>query len=216
MHGDLEWSRTYGDVNTEIPRSVVQTTDGGFAIAGWTNSYGSGGDDLWLVKTDLNGDVEWNQTYGGAAADHAGSVMKTNDAGYALVGSTKSYGAGGDDFWLVKTDPSGHIQWNRTYGDAEEDRAISAIISSDGGYVMTGYTQSFGAGDRDFWLVETDVDGDIQRSRLYGGIASDMASAIVRTIDDEYAIVGYSYSYSSGKSDFWLVLPREIDSNFRN
>jgi hypothetical protein len=105
----LGWSKTYGGVNDDYACSVVQTGDGGYAIAGYTNSFGVGKCDFWLVKTDGYGNVQWNKTYGGTGGDGASFVVQTNDGGYAIAGTTMSFGAGSHDFWLVKTDENGEI-----------------------------------------------------------------------------------------------------------
>ena len=104
--------------------------------------------------------ILWNKTYGGTAAERAFSVVATSDGGYALVGTTDSFGAGEDDFWLVKTDASGNMEWNKTYGGTGDDQAWSLVETSDGGYIIAGSTDSFGAGGYDFWLIKTDEYGN--------------------------------------------------------
>jgi len=121
-------------------------------------SFGSGGNDCWLVRTDAFGNAQWNKTYGGAGNDMAHSLIGTFEGGYAMAGRTSSFGAGSSDFWFVKTDTHGNMQWNKTYGGTGEDAAISLIATSDGGYAMVGNTWSFGV-DGDFWLVKTDGAG---------------------------------------------------------
>jgi len=101
------WSQTYGGTSSDSAAAMVQTSDGGYAIAGYTESFGAGSYDFWLVKTDANGNLEWNQTCGGAGIEHAYSLVETSDGGYAIAGYTWSYGAGASDFWLVKTDEYG-------------------------------------------------------------------------------------------------------------
>jgi len=103
------WSKTYGGTQSDLAKSMVQTEDGGFAIAGWTYSFGAGGTDFWLVKTDGNGNMEWNKTYGGTRDDVAHCVVQTNDGGFALAGYTDAFGAGATDFLLIRTDVSGIV-----------------------------------------------------------------------------------------------------------
>lgn len=105
--GDFLWDHTYGGSDWDEARSVVQTPDGGYALAGMTQSYGAGLQDFWLVKTDAAGDTLWTRTYGGPSYDNANSLIVTEDGGLLLVGSTMSFGAGGYDFWAVKTDENG-------------------------------------------------------------------------------------------------------------
>ena len=102
------WSQTYGGAGQEVAHSLVETSDGGYALAGYTNSSGAGESDFWLGKIDAYGNMEWSQTYGGTEDDYAHSLVKTSDGGYAIAGWTNSFGAGSWDFWLIKTDGSGN------------------------------------------------------------------------------------------------------------
>jgi len=203
--GDVLWNQTYGGTGDEGASSVVQTFDGGYAIAGSTNSSGAGGYDAWLVTTDKNGNVLWNQTYGGISNDLVRSVVQTGDGGYALAGYTQSFGAGGYDFWLVRADSEGNVLWNQTYGGGSNDIVRSMTQTSDGGYAIAGYTLSFGAGYQDFWLVKTDSTGTVQWNQTYGGTDPDFAYSIVQTSEGGYTMVGLTCSYGAGYSDFWLV-----------
>jgi hypothetical protein len=121
------WTHTYGGANYDVGESVVETSDGGYAIAGYTASYGTGSDDVWLVKTDANGSAQWNQTYGGINFDDGYSLVETSDGGYAIAGCTSSFGAGDWDFWLVKTNASGNMEWNQTYGGINSDLGCSMV-----------------------------------------------------------------------------------------
>ena len=199
------WNQTYGGADADKAYSIVETSDGGYALAGETASYGAGYSDFWLIKTDSSGNMQWNQTYGGLNNDIAHSLIQTADGGYALTGNTKSYGAGNFDFWLVKTDSSGSIQWNQTYGGLNHDLAYSVVQMSDEGYAIAGDTSSYGAGGYDFWLVRTDSTGNMQWNQTYGGANSDIGWSVVQTGDGGYALAGYTASYGVGGYDFWLV-----------
>lgn len=203
--GIMQWNQTYGARAEDVAYSVIQTSDGGYALAGYSDSYGAGNFDFWLVKTDSFGSVVWNQTYGGIGDDGASDAIQTSDGGYALVGYTTSMGAGMNDFWLVKTDLSGNMLWNRTYGGSGDDEASWVIQTSDGGYALAGVTNSTGAGGYDFWLVKTDSSGQSQWSRTYGGAYDDVANALVQTGDGGYALAGWTGSYGAGDVDYWLV-----------
>ncbi|MFQ6124976.1 MAG: kelch repeat-containing protein [Candidatus Heimdallarchaeota archaeon] len=207
-HGTMEWQQTYGGAGEESARAVIQTADGGFVLAGFTTSIGAGGRDGWLVKTDAHGTVEWNQTYGGAEGDEAYAVIQTADGGFALAGVTSSFGTGDPDIWLVKTNAGGELLWTRTYGGSENDVAFSAIQMADGGFALAGYTMSFGTGDPDIWLVKTDIYGEMDWQRTYGGVGYDVAWAMIQTADSGFALAGKTEGktaviYLSG--DFWLV-----------
>jgi hypothetical protein len=199
------WSQNYGGPKGEYARSLIVTLDGGYAIAGWTDSYGAGEEDFWLVKTDANGNIEWNQTYGGTNRDEAQSVIQTSDGGYALAGYTHSFGAGNSDYWLVKTDANGTMLWSKTFGGTETDVPYALVESSDGGFVLAGETASFGPGDCDFWLVKTDSFGELQWNQTYGGTDNDHACSLIITSDGGIAIVGYTASFGGGNYDYWLV-----------
>jgi hypothetical protein len=207
---NTQWSKSYAHVGTsdDMANCVFQTSDGGYALIGSSESTARGayGYDIWLVKTDSSGIAQWNKTYGGTNTDYAYSAVQSSDGGYALAGYTNSYGAGSNDFWLVKTDSAGIAQWNKTYGGGDDDIATSLIKTSDGGYALTGYTMSFGAGSTDFYLVKTDSDGNMQWNKTYGGGDGDYAYSAVQTSDGGYALAGLTYSYAPAQSgDIWLV-----------
>jgi len=198
------WSKTYGGTRPDYALSVNQTSDNGYALAGYTSSFGAGGDDAWLVKTDSSGNIQWKQTYGGTGGDYASSVVKTSDGGYALAGSTDSIGAGSQDMWLIKTDSDGNMQWNKTFGGAGYDYASSVIQTSDGGYALVGYTDSFGAGSADAWLVRTDPNGNMLWNQTFGGKGYDEAYS-VQTSNGGYVLAGATTSFGAGFLDFWLI-----------
>ncbi|MDY6864928.1 MAG: hypothetical protein SVY15_03010 [Halobacteriota archaeon] len=149
--------------------SAQQTKDGGYILAGYTESYGAGNKDAWLIKTDSNGNEEWNRTFGGEGGDAAFSILQTADGGYILAGGTGSYDAGMIDAWLIKTDSNGNEEWNRTYGGRDYDLGMSARQTKDGGYILVGYTESYGAGKEDAWLIKTDKNGNEEWNRTFGG-----------------------------------------------
>ena len=149
-----QWDRTLGGAYDDWGESVQQTSDGGYIISGCTKSYGAGGEDVWLIKTDKKGKEEWNKTFGGAYDDWGGSVQQTSDGGYIISGSTESYGAGGEDAWLIKTDKNGNSEWAKAFGRAHDDFCISVQQTSDGGYTIIGGTESYGAGGSDVWLIK--------------------------------------------------------------
>jgi predicted secreted protein len=175
---------------------LVQTSDGGYVITGDTDSYGTGGVDLWIVKTDTDGNMQWSKTFGGLVYDSGYSVVQTNDGGYALAGYTASFGSS-YDFWLVKTDTNGNLIWAKTYGGTSDDYAYSVVQTNDGGYALAGYTNSIGAGSSDAWLVKTDANGNTQWNKTYGGASTDYAYSVIQAKDGAYAIAGHTSSFSS-------------------
>jgi hypothetical protein len=246
------WSKTYGGTGNDASEDVILTADGGYAMAGWTSSSGAGGNDAWLVKTDSFGNVQWNKTYGGASTDYCYSVYQTVDGGYLMIGYTQSFGAGGRDGWLVKTDASGNMQWNKTYGTPGQELLFSLVMASDGGYLLKGTSPSGGwiiktdangnmqwnqtivtpygrwlytaiqtsdggyafaasnttqAGTQisDAILIKTDSSGDIQWTKAYGGAAVDVGWGLVQTKDGGYAMSGFTFSFGAGGQDGWLI-----------
>jgi len=133
---DEEWNSTFGGKYLDSCTSVWQTNNGGYILAGYTASYGMGGYDFWLLKTDERGNEFWNKTYGGSRDEVCTSSYQTRDGGYILAGYTNSYSAGGRDFWLVKTDASGNELWNRTVGKLSDEFCYSIEQTSDGGYIL--------------------------------------------------------------------------------
>ena len=204
-YGNKEWTQTYGGTDGDYAHSLVETSDGGYALAGWTGSFGAGKGDFWLVKTDSYGNMEWNQTYGGEAIDRAYSLIETSDGGYALAGWTGSFGAGKTDFWLVKTDIQGNMEWNQTYGEETIERAHSFIETSDGGYALAGDIGSSDMESLDVLLVKTDTHGNMEWNQTYGGTNADYAYSLVQTSDGGYALAGGTSSFGPGDANFWLI-----------
>ncbi len=202
-YGDTIWTKTFGGIDYDDGRSVQQTTDGGYIIIGSTWSYGSGSDDIWLIKTDTNGSEEWNRTFGGSANDKGFSINQTIDGGYIIAGWTNSYGV--SDVWLIKTDAIGSEQWNRTFGGSWDDFSYFVQQTTDGGYIITGYTYSYGPGWADFWLIKTDSFGNEEWSKTFGGSELDMGYSVQQTSDGGYILTGYTESYGAGSRDVWLI-----------
>ena len=159
-YGNMTWNNTLSINALMYYYSAVEASDGGYVIAGTTHSKIGRSYDAWLAKVNDAGNLEWHQEYGGTSEDSAKSLVATLDGGYAICGTTKSFPTqGGYDFWLLKTDATGNMEWNKTYGGISEDVARSLVATSDGGYALAGYTKSFGAGSYDVWLVKTDEVG---------------------------------------------------------
>jgi predicted secreted protein len=208
--GNMQWNKTYGGALTETSGDMCLTTDGGYAMSGLTQSFGAVGQDFWLVKVDAAGNLLWNQTYGGTGNEYAYHVEQTLDGGYVLLGQTTSFGVGSTDFWLVKTDGSGNMQWNKTYGGTGSDIGIHVLQTGDGGYALLGHTISFGAGSNDAWLIKTDAAGNMQWNKTYGGTGMEFGQCLDQSTDGGYIIGGITSSYGAGGMDVWLV---KIDSS---
>ena len=171
-NGNHLWNKTYGGSDADVPESVIQTHDGGYALIGTRRDVETYLNDIWLVKTDANGRLEWEQTYGGAQSDYACSVLQTSDGGFALAGSTESFGSGFDDFWLIKTDSNGNEQWSKTYGSPISEEAGCLITTSDGGFALAGSITIFDW-STECWFVKTDANGNLEWSHKYAGSTKD-------------------------------------------
>ncbi len=198
----VEWEKTFGGSGSDYAGSVQQTTDGGYIIAGRTDSYGAGSWDVWLIKTDPNGIDIWNKTFGGSGNDYADSVRQTTDGGYIIAGTTNSFGAGSYDVWLIKTDADGNDIWKKTFGGSFGDEGYSVQQTIDGGYIVAGWTSSYGVGLTDAWLIKTDADGNEIWNKTFGGSKSDQAYCVQQTTDGGYIISGL-INFALG--NMWLI-----------
>jgi hypothetical protein len=205
LHAQITFQRTYGGADSDYGCSVEQTTDGGYIVTGFTYSYGAGRADMWLIKTDANGDTTWTRTFGGAEDDAGRSVQQTRDGGFIVAGTTNSSGAGGDDIWLVRVDAGGNRVWSKTLGGAGQEAGGWVQQTGDGGFIIVGTTRSYGAGSCDVWLIKTDVSGDTVWTRTYGGSAADIGNAVQQTDDAGFIITGFTESRGAGGRDVWLV-----------
>jgi hypothetical protein len=196
---------TIGGPDHEGASSIIQTKDGGYAIAGSTNSFGAGKPDFYVVKIDGSGNIQWTRTIGGESYDYGQSIIQTTDGGYAVAGYTESFGAGYSDFYVVKLDRSGNIQWTRTIGGEGDDWGSSIIQTTDGGYAVAGWTSSFGAGMKDVYVVKIDGSGNIQWTRTIGGRSNDEGHSIVQTTDGGYAVAGFTQSFGKEESSHAFV-----------
>ena len=188
----LTFQKNYGGTANEVGNSVQQTTDGGYIIAGTTESYGvkNGYYDIYLVKTDVNGDTLWTRAFGGAAYDEAYSVRQTSDLGYIVVGHTSSFGNGGFDVYLIRTDMNGNLLWSKTYGGIADDDGYDVKQTTDGGFIITGQTLNFGAINHDVYLIKTDADGNLLWTRTFGGAGDDYGFSVQQTKDGGYIVGG--------------------------
>jgi hypothetical protein len=166
--GAVEWQKTYGGPHDEYARSIRQTFDGGYVVAGYTQSFGAGGWDIWVLKLDSLGAVQWQRTYGGPEDEVTYSIERALDGGYVVAGWTDSFGAGDGDVWVLKLSGDGSIEWERTFGADKSDFAAGVREASGGGFFVAGGTQSFGAGGRDLWVLKLDEGGNIPGCPLAG------------------------------------------------
>lgn len=203
QNGSMTWSRHYGGPGNESGLNVIATTDGGYAVVGATTSYGAGEEDLWLVKIDSEGLMQWNHTYGGLYDDEGWMLLQTSDGGYLIAGLTCT-SPGIADGWLLKTDSAGNLQWQKTYGGSGDDSFYGLTTTTDNGYILTGLTNSTGAGDYDVWLVKVDFSGNQQWAKTYGGVDADIGYVAFES-DTDFVVDCTTYSYGAGGADVWLL-----------
>ncbi|MFM2157262.1 MAG: hypothetical protein RL516_2011 [Bacteroidota bacterium] len=226
----IQWQKCLGGISPDYAFSIQQTTDWGYVLTGFT--YSNSGDvsgnhglyDVWVVKLDGVGNIQWQKCLGGSQYDCAYSIQQTVDGGFILTGFAQSYDGdisgnhGLSDVWVVKLDGVGNIQWQKCLGGTESDYGYSIQQTTDGGYVLTGYTESNDGdvvgnhGGRDVWVVKLDSIGNIQWQKCFGGTFWDEAYSIQQTADGGYIVTGYTKSnngdvggYHGGQGDFWVV-----------
>ncbi|NOZ73933.1 MAG: hypothetical protein GXO90_00930 [FCB group bacterium] len=190
------FQKIFGGSEADYCRSIQLTPDGGYILLGSTDSFGNGSSDVWLIKTDSKGNEEWSQTFGGSNRDLGFSVQLTTDGGYIIIGSTKSFGDGHEDSWLIKTDSNGNEEWNRTFGGGYLDRGYSVQQTADGGYIIIGPTVLF---EDTYvikaWLIKTDSEGNEEWNRIFSGSYQDFSGRFVlQTADSGYIITGEEFS----------------------
>jgi hypothetical protein len=201
----LLWSKTYGSTGFDNGYAVRQTSDGGYIVAGFAESYGAGSNDIYLIKTDANGDSIWTRTFGGVNIDECYSIEETNDGGFIIAGHTLSFGTGSSDAFLIKTNSNGYPLWIKALGGTGFESAYSIQETYDGGYIVTGSTSSFGAGSADVYLIKTDSVGDTLWTKTFGGIDDEVGNYVRQTDDGGYIIAGNTISFGAGNADVYII-----------
>ena len=203
-YGDTLWTRTYGGTGWDEGRAMQQTSDGGYIIAGQSDSYGTGSYDfdVYVIRTDENGDTLWTRIYGEAGWDEGRGVCQTPDSGFVIAGWTSSFGS--PAVWLLKTDANGDTLWTRTYGGEEWSDGRSVQLTTDGGYIIAG-THASSASGADVFLIKTDVNGDTLWTGIYGGSSDEYGNYVQQTNDGGFIVAGYVLSPGPTGFDFYIV-----------
>ncbi len=202
--GNTQWVKVYGGAGSDWGDFVEQTPDGGYIVTGYTDSYGAGGPDVYVLKVDAAGTLQWSKTYGTGGDDsqpwgNLGYI--TPDGGYIIASHTNGAGAGNFDFWVLKLDVAGNVEWSKTYGGGGEESSRHIEPTPDGGYIVGGYTSSWGAGGYDAYVVKLDVAGNPRWSKVYGGGGTDRAVGIKNTQDGGYSMSLISSSFGANYFD---------------
>jgi hypothetical protein len=203
--GNCLWMRTFGGSGDDVGNSVIQTIDGDYMITGYTKSYGAGCSDIYLIKTDSLGDTLWTKTFGGNKEDIGYSVEQATDGGYIITGSTKSYGAGGMDVYLIKINSAGNTLWTKTFGGIANDAGHSVVQTNDGGYAVAGWITFYGGNYEQVYFIKTDSLGDSLWTKNFGGTNNDAGYSVAQTTDGGYIITGWTTSYDAVREDVYLI-----------
>ena len=212
--GSVLWSKTLGGFNNDVAKSIVQVQDSGYVIAGFTNSFGNGGYDALLIRTDKFGNQIWRRTFGGLDWDFGYDLIQTSDGNIVMCGSTTSFGKGKTDGFVNKYDLNGNILWQNLYGGVEDDE-FKGIYTKNGNEIyVAGMTKSYGEINGDMYVFKLGTNGDSLMRIIYGGNLYDNANDLtVNTIGDIY-VVGGTYSYSSGLKQDGLMVQFTSGGNF--
>jgi Zn-dependent metalloprotease/predicted secreted protein len=205
--GTVEWERTYGGSNYEFGRSGQQTPDKGYIVVGDTQSFGAGGRDVWVLKLTSDGAIEWQKTYGGTGTEMPFSIELATDSGFVVGSYTTSSGSGGYDMWIIKLDESGTVVWQKAYGGTGNDYLNSLAKTTDGGYIATGWSYSFGTLEEsnDVWVIKINGSGMIGWQRRYHR-ESDWGYVIRETLDGGYIVAGQTdWLVENGNGDVWIM-----------
>ncbi len=241
-NGNLSWSKTFGGSQNDIASAIQQTADGGYIFSGTTWSddidiQNNGGfSDMWLVKLQANGNLQWSKTFGGIAEEHANALDLTSDGGYLLSGWSAYLAQNGTsnsihhvDFAVAKVDATGTLAWSNVYGGNEMEKAYGGIESSNGEYIISGYSNSNDGnvannyGFKDFWILSLNNNGAMNWSKNYGGTQNDFSTAVIEMQDGGLAFAGHTWSNDNdvttqgGIDDGWVIklegagLPPTVD-----
>lgn len=233
--GDIEWQKILGGSLMDEANQVIQAADGGYVVAGMSKSAdgdvgkNNGDSDAWVFKLDANGELIWSQAFGGTDSDYATSITQSPDGGYVVVGGSESLEGDGDvsnnigftDFWVLKLDANGNLQWNQSYGGRGNDIAAATLVGADGGYVVAGHSRSSdgqvesNAGQYDIWVIKIDDDGALIWKKSIGLSGHDMVEDMKYSRDGNYILTGNSKSSNeeANRSDAFL-LKLDYSGNF--
>jgi hypothetical protein len=204
--GNTIWAKKFDGLSNERASSVEETADGGYIISGYTSSFGAGSDDVYLIKTDSIGNLLFSKTFGGAGSDIPNSALQTADGGFIVLGRTNSFASGTIDVYLVKTDSAGNLMWSKTFAGPGSDLGYSIVQTADGGFAISGHTNSFGAGSNDVLIIKTNSSGNLLWSKTYGGLLSEYGSYIQQASDKGFILGGTTESFgAAGGDDVYLI-----------
>jgi len=215
-NGNHLWNKTYGGGSADRGDAIVECDSGGFALAGYTVSYSVSGWDGWLIRTDVDGNVQWSQNYNVDVDDRFEDIVECSNTDFAMAGWKRSSFGINEEFWLVRADSTGSLLWSEVYGGTNDERGYGLVEVTGGGFAISGTTTSFGAGLTDGWVVRTDASGNHVWNRTYGGSSYDSVVGLVECGDGGLAIAGSTSSYGVGSGDLWLIRANTTGHAFWN
>lgn len=207
--GDTLWTKTFGGSDFDYANSIIQTSDGSYLIGGTSKYPGLPDSDIWLIKTNSNGDSLWTKRYGDDSNENCSKIIQTNDDGYIIAGNTEGFGSAQCDVWIIKTNNLGDTLWTRFYGGPDFDWCSDIHQTIDGGFIVTGFTKSYGSGESDAWLFKIDETGNAVWDKVWGGTDNEEIYSVEQSNDGGYLIAGLTQSIGTGWSDGWLIRTSE-------
>lgn len=212
--GSVIWQKTFGGSDDDYANAVAIAPNGDIVVVGDTSSFGAGGWDTWIIRLDGKGNVKWEKTYGGEDDEYTNAVAIAPNGDIITAGSTSSFGAGNADLWIMRLSANGDVKWQMTYGGTGDDEAYAVALAPDGNIVVSGYTESFGAGDWDAWILRLSGNGNVIWQKTYGGKKTDEANAVAIAGNGDIVVAGDTSSFGAGASDAW-VLRLDGDGNVK-
>ncbi len=206
--GNLIWAKSYGGASFDSGKSLITCSNGGYIIAGFTNTFGTGNSDAYVLRINDLGNLLWSKTFGGFQDDIFNSVRQTISGDFIFAGETSSFGSGANEVLLIKTDSAGNELWSKCYGGVLSETGWDLLLTDNNGVIIFGSTTSFGWGTGDLFLIKTDSDGNLLWSRAIGGSDEEDSqgySNVLHTSDSGFVFIGNTYSFGSGFSDCYLV-----------
>lgn len=207
--GNQIWVQSYGGSQYDEARHFQETFDGGFIISGVTKSYGYGEEDIWIIKTNASGLIDWNVNFGEGQNDRGAQILQTDEGGYIIIGEKYNIDFENSDLWLLKINSQGELSWEKTLGSTGDDRGYDIKNNRSGGYLLLGSTNSFGNGGSDIWLINTDSEGNEIWSKTYGSSNNEYGRSIIDSDDGGYLIFATSESFGNDNTGLHNI---KIDS----
>ncbi|MBC8146459.1 MAG: T9SS type A sorting domain-containing protein [Bacteroidetes bacterium] len=215
LNGNKLWHKAYGGQNEDVAMCIVNS-DTNYLLTGYTNSFGNGQYDCYVLCFDASGDTLWTRTFGDSLDDKAFSIMHTNDKNIIIAGSTENYGAVKIDGLIIKIDSMGNQIWTNKHGGQEDDQFFHCLMEPNNDMLFTGYTESFGYDKKDVYLVLSDNYGNFKETNTFGRAKNDNANSIINTSDNAYALIGSTTSLGIGESNIYFIKTDsllQIDNN---